>query len=101
ILVLCYSLHTTHVYQGLNVIFLVLKQHLSLEHNKFTQTHAEDITKKNFLKIYGNTHITVLTVENIKATFQKTGVHPFDPIVVTPAMLASSMPKLIQSNLLT
>ncbi|KAF9440516.1 hypothetical protein P691DRAFT_793341 [Macrolepiota fuliginosa MF-IS2] len=71
--VLCYPSHTTHIYQGLDVT--------------------------NFLKIYGKAHLAALTCENIKATFQKAGVWPFNPAVVTKETLAPSKPTSQQSNL--
>ncbi|PPQ82633.1 hypothetical protein CVT25_007561 [Psilocybe cyanescens] len=35
-------------------------------------------------------YTTALTLELIKTAFRKTGIHPFDPSVITPAMLATS-----------
>ncbi|KAF8980937.1 hypothetical protein BDQ17DRAFT_1438700 [Cyathus striatus] len=72
---------------------------LLLERDKFACNHAGEITKDNFLEIYGNAHIAALSAENVKAAFHKTGVHPSDPTVVTPTMLAPSQPKSTQSNL--
>ncbi|KAF8976513.1 hypothetical protein BDQ17DRAFT_1267255, partial [Cyathus striatus] len=101
ILVLCYPSHTTHIYQGLDVIiFVVLKWKLSQEPDEFAWTHAGDIKKENFLEIYGRAHITTLSADNVKAAFQKTGVLPFNPSIVTSVMLAPSKPKSMQSNLL-
>jgi hypothetical protein len=46
--------------------------------------------KNSFLTVYGKAHVRALTPENIKATFKKTGVWPFNPNVVTAEMLAPS-----------
>ncbi|KAF5334791.1 hypothetical protein D9611_012962 [Ephemerocybe angulata] len=100
IILLCYPSHTTHIYQGLDVvIFAVLKQALSRERDEWLRKNAGDITKENFLGIYGRAHLTTLTSENVKAAFAKTGVHPYDPSVVTPKMLAPSKTHSMQSNL--
>lgn len=93
ILVLCYPSHTTHIYQGLDVvIFSVLKRRLSQERDVWVRKYMKEITKENFLEIYGHAHIETLTPENVRAAFRKTGVHPFDPTVVTESMLAPSKP---------
>jgi len=41
--------------------------------------------------VYATAHELTLTPGNIKAAFQKTGVVPFDPSVVTPEMMAPSL----------
>ena len=46
--------------------------------------------KGNFNKIYPKAYTHALTPENIKSAFQKTGIVPFNPDVVTPAMMALS-----------
>lgn len=48
------------------------------------------MNKTNFLGIYGRAHQRALTPENIKSSFRKTGVWPFDPSVITPEMMAPS-----------
>lgn len=58
-----------------------------------------EIKKENILQIYGVAHIATLSPNTIKATFQKTGVHPFNPSVITPETLAPSCPTSIESNL--
>ncbi|KAF5341659.1 hypothetical protein D9611_002144 [Ephemerocybe angulata] len=81
------------------VIFAVLKRKLSSERDAFTRTNAADITKENFLAIYGRAHIATLTSENVKAAFKKTGVVPYNPSVVSDVNLAPSVPQSLQSNL--
>jgi len=91
ILVLCYPAHTTHVLQGLDVVvFATVKQCLSEERNDWERQTGEKISKTNFLGIYGQAHLRALTPDNIKASFRKTGVWPFDPSVVTEEMMAPS-----------
>jgi hypothetical protein len=91
ILVLCYPAHTTHVLQGLDVVvFATVKRCLGEERDAWEQRTGEKISKTNFLGIYGRAHLRALTPENIKASFRKTGVWPFDPSVVTDEMMAPS-----------
>ena len=91
IAVACYPSHTTHIYQGLDVvIFVVLKNRLSHERDLWHRKHAQDITKENFLAIYRRAHLDALTPDNILSAFHKTGIYPYDPSVVTQAMLAPS-----------
>ena len=53
IAVLCYPSHTTHVYQGLDVvIFSILKKCWSEERDAHEQATGEPVSKSNFLAIY-------------------------------------------------
>lgn len=100
ILVLCYPAHTTHVYQGLDVvIFSVLKRFLMEERDKWFRMKGQAMDKNNFLVIYAAAHIRALTPENVKAAFRKTGVWPYDPSVVTEQMLAPSKATSVQAHL--
>ena len=90
--VLCYPAHATHVYQGLDVvIFGPLKVAWTEARNAFERDTRQKVTKENFLAVYGAAHVKALTHKNIRAVFRKTGVAPFNPDVVTMAMLAPSM----------
>lgn len=90
--VLCYPSHSTHVYQGLDVvIFAVLKRYWSEERDKFERETKTKVSKSNFLKVYAAAHVRAFTEDNIKAAFRKTGLVPFDPDVITPAMMAPSL----------
>jgi hypothetical protein len=89
IIVLCYPAHTTHIYQGLDVIiFAVLKHYLTEEHDWWLRDFGKTITKSNFLEFYSTAHVKALTTANILLAFRKTGIHPFNPDVVTSDMLA-------------
>jgi len=48
------------------------------------------VTKENFLKIYREAHLKVLTPDLIKAAFCKVGIVPFNRNVITPKMMAPS-----------
>lgn len=91
IIVLCYPAHCTHVLQGLDVVvFATVKRCLCEERDKWEHSTGEKFSKTNFLGIYGRAHLRALQPETIKASFRKTGVWPFDPTVITEAMMAPS-----------
>ncbi|KIL56474.1 hypothetical protein M378DRAFT_1034675 [Amanita muscaria Koide BX008] len=91
ILVPSYPAHSTHVYQSLDVgIFGPLKQEYGKRRDQHLRETGEAITKENFLKIYGEAHLKVLTPDLIQAAFQKVGIFPFNRNVVTPEMMAPS-----------
>ncbi|KAF5344297.1 hypothetical protein D9758_012308 [Tetrapyrgos nigripes] len=89
--VLCYPAHGTHVYQGLDVVlFKPLKQYWREAKEKLFREKHQQIKKSNFLMVYGEAHLRALTPGNIMAAFEKTGVWPFNPNVITLDMMAPS-----------
>jgi hypothetical protein len=91
ILVLCYRAHTTHVLQGLYVVvFATVKHCLSEERDRYEKTTGEQISKTNFLAIYGRAHERALIPETIKSAFQKTGICPFNRDVISKEAMAPS-----------
>lgn len=91
IVVLCYPSHSTHVYQGLDVvIFSVLKRAWSDERDQF-EARGSAVTKLNFMAVYAKAHIRTFTKSNIRAAFAKTGIVPYNPDVVTTEMMAPSL----------
>jgi len=99
IVVLCYPSHSTHVYQGLDVvIFSVLKRAWSDERDKFERS-GPSVSKLNFLGIYAKAHVRAFTKENILSAFRKTGMVPFNPNVITDSMMAPSLETSISTRL--
>jgi hypothetical protein len=91
VVVLCYPSHSTHIYQGLDVvIFSVLKRAWSDERDRF-EAHGPVVTKLNFMAVYAKAHTRTFTESNIRAAFAKTGVVPYNPDVVTTQMMAPSL----------
>ncbi|CAA7258476.1 unnamed protein product [Cyclocybe aegerita] len=89
--VLCYPAHTTHIYQGLDVvIFSLMKQRFSENRDKLFRETGQEISKENFLKVYGDTHLAILQLELIKKVFSKTGIIPFNRDVISADKLAPS-----------
>ena len=98
--VLCYPSHSTHLYQGLDVVvFSVLKRSWSKFRDNFERETGGKVSKRNFLAVYAKAHLEALSNENIVAAFKKTGVVPFNPDVITEAMLAPSRTSSTHSGL--
>ena len=99
IAVLCYPSHSTHIYQGLDVvIFGVLKRAWSEERDKFEKS-GPAVSKVNFLEVYAKAHVRAFTKENILAAFKKTGMVPFNPDVITDTMMAPSLETSLTTRL--
>ncbi|PPQ89756.1 hypothetical protein CVT25_015812, partial [Psilocybe cyanescens] len=91
IVIICYPAHGTHIYQGLDVVvFSPLKKYLSQERDNWFRSTGQPMDKINFLQIFSKAYVAALTPENIKMAFKKTGIHPYDPSVITESMLAPS-----------
>ncbi|CAA7264028.1 unnamed protein product [Cyclocybe aegerita] len=89
--VLCYPARTTHIYQGLDVvIFSPMKQRFGENRDKLFRETGQEISKENFLKVYGDTHLAILQPELIKKAFSKTGIIPFNRDVISADKLAPS-----------
>lgn len=74
------------------VIFAVLKRYWSEERDKWERQKGKGIMKSNFLTIYGQTHLHVLTPDLIHMAFWKTRV-------VTEKMMAPSKETSYKSHL--
>jgi hypothetical protein len=86
-----YPKHATHVYQLLDVVlFAPLKHEYGRLRDELLRTTGEAITKQNFLKIYGQAHLNILTEDLIKTGYRKVGIIPVNRNVVTPEMMAPS-----------
>ena len=97
--VLCYPAHTTHVYQGLDVVvFSVLKQYWAEECTKW-EADGGEVSKETFLTIYGAAHIRALSPVLVKKAFEKTGIWPFNPNVVPAEMMAPSKETSLKGHL--
>ena len=98
--VLCYPANATHIYQGLDVVvFGQLKRVWSETRDQWQRELGRTVTKENFLQIYGEVHLKVLTPELIKLAFEKTGIWPFNPDFVTPEMMAPAAASTCHTNL--
>ena len=90
--VLCYPSHTTHVFQGLDVIcFGLLKRIFNDERRKFEQQGYRTLKKEHFLQVYAAAHVCALTADVVKAAFAKTGVVPYNPEAIKTAVFKPSI----------
>lgn len=91
ILMICYPAHTTHISQGLNVVvFSVLKHFWTIKHDQHEHETGGNVDKTNFLGIYWRAHLWTMNLDTIHTAFQKTGIWPLDPGVITAAMMVPS-----------
>ena len=89
---LCYPSHSTHIYQGLDVIvFSILKRQFSDEMLQYEAQTGMAVNKSNFLSVYTPAHLRAFTEENIKLAFAKTGLCPFNPDAISVTQLKPSI----------
>jgi hypothetical protein len=89
--ILCYPSHSTHIYQGLDVvIFSVLKQRWTEARDDYECQCGHKVDKTNFLSVYTRAHTQALSKDNIIAAFWKTGIVPLNRDVIMNEMLAPS-----------
>jgi len=87
----CYAAYGTHVYQGLDVVvFRLLKTEFGKRRDHLLRETGKAVSKENFLQVYREAHLKVLTPELIRTAFRKTGIVPFDRNVIMPDMMAPS-----------
>jgi len=82
--------HCTHALQPLDVVlFSPLKQSWAAAVTEH-EFNGKSVTKDNFIKVYSSAHLHAFTKANILAAFRKTGIYPFNPLVITKAQMAPS-----------
>lgn len=88
----CYPSHSTHIYQGLDVVvFSVLKRFFSDEMLKHESQTGTKVDKSNFIEVYTPAHIRAFSKENIQMAFAKTGIYPFNPEAISPTLMKPSV----------
>lgn len=93
-------MHSTHTYQGLDVvIFSVLKRRWSDVRNEYERNCGHHVNKSNFLGLYAKAHMQTLTKDNIMSAFKAMGIVPFNPDVITATKMAPSLETSSQSGL--
>jgi len=79
-----YPPHCTHALQGLDVIcFAKMKDCWKEELNVFENLHNRGVNKEDFAEVWGRAYQTAFTEENIRSAFKATGIHPFNPDVIS------------------
>ncbi len=96
---LAYPTRCTHALQGLDVVcFARMKDVYQEEVKKFTEEHRRKVAKADFAGVFGAAFIRAFTKENILAAFRATGIHPFNPSVITPSQMKPSEPASLQGS---
>ncbi len=97
--VLCYPSHSTHIYQGLNVvIFSPLKRAWSKARDNYERTKGV-VNKTNFLEVYTTAHLEAFSPGNIKSAFRKTGVVPLNRNAIPTTAMAPSLELSVRGTL--
>ncbi|THU95545.1 DDE-domain-containing protein, partial [Dendrothele bispora CBS 962.96] len=92
IVVVCYPSHSTHAYQGLDVvIFAVLKQRWTEICDDYERRTGQPVRKEIFLSLYGQAHVKAFTRENITSAFRATGIVPFNRDIISSTKMAPSL----------
>src|SRR5258707_10286065 len=85
--------HCTHALQPLDVLFSPLKQSWAAAVTEH-EFNGKSVTKDNFIKVYSSAHLHAFTKANILAAFRKTGIYPFNPLVIMKAQIVRVCPRL-------
>jgi len=89
--ILGYPHHCTHALQGLDIVcFARMKEFWKNEINQFEAIHLKGVDKEHFCGVFGRTFLGAFTPDLILAVFAATGIHPFNPNVITPQQMKLS-----------
>ncbi|KIJ27085.1 hypothetical protein M422DRAFT_55216 [Sphaerobolus stellatus SS14] len=64
----------------------------------FEAQHNHGINKKDFAGVFGSAFLKAFTPNTVKAAFEKTGIYPFNPSVITSSQMKPSEPHSTQSH---
>ncbi|KIJ24820.1 hypothetical protein M422DRAFT_194237 [Sphaerobolus stellatus SS14] len=93
IIMLGYPPHCTHALQGLDVACLShLKDLYWKELESFEELNHGRISKHDFPFVFGMAFHKAFTEDTILAAFQATGIHPFNPDIISPRQMKPSIP---------
>jgi hypothetical protein len=100
ITILCYPSHSTHIYQGLDVVcFSPFKQYWSARRDEYERETGLVVQKTNFMRVMSDAYIRAFTPHNIQLAFRKTGVVPFDPSAISATLLSVAVETSTQGSL--
>ena len=93
IIILAYPPHAAHALQGLDVIcFVPTKENWKKAIGEFEAQNNCAVEKEDFVEVFGNIYLKTFMPELIKKAFEKTGLIPFNPDVITEAQMKPSIP---------
>ncbi|KAH9935436.1 uncharacterized protein B0H18DRAFT_1092169 [Fomitopsis serialis] len=84
IIILAYPPHCTHALQGLDEIW-------KEEIRRFEEHHKHGVKKGDFTETFGKAFVQAFTPETVRSAFEKMGIHPFNPEVISPDQMKPSM----------
>ncbi|KZV74373.1 DDE-domain-containing protein [Peniophora sp. CONT] len=85
-----YPPHSTHALQGLDVVaFGHLKTMLAAACAELAEQGIK-LSKENFLEVFGNVWLKAMNPDLCRAAFEKTGIVPYNPDVITAAQMKPS-----------
>ncbi len=91
IVCLVYPPHCTHALQGLDVVcFAKMKKEWHDAIDTFEERTLHAVNKEDFLSVFGSAFLKAFDAETVRAAFKATGVHPYDPTVITPRQMKPS-----------
>lgn len=89
--ILGYPPHCTHALQGLDVIcFGIMKNELGLVIDDYERCYQHGVTKEDFIQVSGTAYLAAFKMETVLAAFRATGIHPYDPTVITAQQMKPS-----------
>jgi hypothetical protein len=100
IIILCYPSHSTHIYQGLDVVcFGPFKRYWSARRDEYERETGLIVQKTNFMHVMSDAYVRAFTPHNIQLAFRKTGVVPFDPTAISTKSLSIAIETSTQESL--
>jgi hypothetical protein len=69
-----------------------MKEAWKEEIHKFEELHRTKVTKGDFTEVFGKAFLKAFTEDTIYSAFEKTGVYPFNPEVITEQQMKTSEP---------
>ncbi|KIY43269.1 DDE-domain-containing protein [Fistulina hepatica ATCC 64428] len=89
--VMGYPPHCTHALQGLDVAcFGKMKECWKIALQAFENEHRRGIRKCEFAEVWGKAYLEAFTPSNVRAAFSSTGIHPFNPDIISAAQMKPS-----------
>jgi hypothetical protein len=99
ITLLAYPPHCTHALQGLDVAcFAKMKSAWKEEINTFEDKNRKKVGKGDFTGVFGRAYTKAFTSETVDAAFRATGIHPFNPNVISEVQLKPSLPHSVKGS---
>lgn len=91
IVVICYPAHCTHALQGLDVVcFAKMKRLWHAELDRHYESVGKHVNKRTYAKVFGTAFIKAFEEKTILAAFRATGVHPYNPLVISAQQMRPS-----------